>query len=471
MYRVTKLSNYYRFSSMRQYDSVVDVNRCLYRVRSVLLTLLYFCQHPPQSEVLRYMSEAIISRRGYNSSGNGSSGLVTEVITENTTWTVPAYIGGVSVRIFGGGGSGSWGSGGGGGYMNNADLSPVIGANIPITIGAGGVCEHLSMIGFGGGTSSFGSYLSANGGGGAGQLDGGSGGSGGGGGGNGAGHPNGNRYAYYRMINGGQGTQFGGGGAFAQGGDGGIWGGGGGTGGWQSGRGGSGGTYGGGGAGCIDSPISSGGEYGGQGGIGNGQATDTRSVAKNGINTIGNNQVDENCQGAGLSGLAIWGAQYNYRGMYAGGGCGGNAGGPDTSFPYDPMGGGGGGYGGNGGNASVSSTNTSSWWQSAGGGGGGYGKGADGGNAGYRRNIISGGGGGGYFAKGGDGGNDPGGIVRGGGGGSYGRGGGPANQLAKDTVLQAPTFGGGGCGYYNATTSTHGQNGASGICIIQYYKI
>ena len=105
MYRVTKLSNYYRFSSMRQYDSVVDVNRCLYRVRSVLLTLLYFCQHPPQSEVLRYMSEAIISRRGWTSEGKPE--LRTEYITATQDWTAPDGLkGSVSVRIFGGGGGG-----------------------------------------------------------------------------------------------------------------------------------------------------------------------------------------------------------------------------------------------------------------------------------------------------------------------------------------------------------------------------
>ena len=62
------------------------------------------------------MSEAIIAKRYSKSSSSGGSGtepshLVTEVIVENTNWTVPSGINGnkVSVRLFGGGG-------GGGGY-------------------------------------------------------------------------------------------------------------------------------------------------------------------------------------------------------------------------------------------------------------------------------------------------------------------------------------------------------------------
>lgn len=71
------------------------------------------------------MSEAIIAKRYSKSSSSGGSGtepshLVTEVIVENTNWTVPSGINGnkVSVRLFGGGGGGygSSGSGGGGGY-------------------------------------------------------------------------------------------------------------------------------------------------------------------------------------------------------------------------------------------------------------------------------------------------------------------------------------------------------------------
>ena len=68
------------------------------------------------------MSEAIISRRGYKSSGSGSQGggssnnggsnppssgtLRTNIISSSGNFTVPNHYGNISVRIFGGGGGG-----------------------------------------------------------------------------------------------------------------------------------------------------------------------------------------------------------------------------------------------------------------------------------------------------------------------------------------------------------------------------
>ena len=108
--------------------------------------------------------------------------------------------------------------------------------------------------------------------------------------------------------------------------------------------------------------------------------------------------------------------------------------------------GGGGGFGGNGGNGLIASIYY--------GGGGGYG--ADGGDASYNQSdgtrINLGHGGGGGYGKGGYGGTSH------GGGGDYGRGG---------SLDEFPTFGGGGCG----KASGNFQNGADGICIIQYYSI
>ena len=114
------------------------------------------------------MSEAVIAKRYSKSSSSGGPGtepshLVTEVIVENTNWTVPSGINGnkVSVRLFGGGGGGGNGShngGGGGGWMNNADIVVEEGQVISIRIGKGGRYSHS------GGTTSFGTYLSASGG-------------------------------------------------------------------------------------------------------------------------------------------------------------------------------------------------------------------------------------------------------------------------------------------------------------------
>ena len=139
----------------------------------------------------------------------------TITISANQNWTVPNHYGAIDVLIFGGGGGGSQVFGlhgpssfgcGGGGWMNNRSLYLTNGSRVTITIGSGG------SLGASGGTSSFGTWLSAAGGSaGSGSGNGGSGGSGGAG------------------INGGRGYQFGGGGGIIRGGNGGPYGGGGGA--------------------------------------------------------------------------------------------------------------------------------------------------------------------------------------------------------------------------------------------------
>ena len=423
---------------MRHFGSIVDVNQCLYGKENLISPCPFiFGQHPPlKNEVLRYMSECIISRRG---SGGGSSGgnMTSEVIIENTVWVVPNHIGNIQVRIFGGGASGIntpyadsnyHTMGGGSGWMNNGELDINSGTVIPITIGQGGQYNGSQQM-YAGGTTSFGTYLSANGG------------DSSGGGGSGGGIYS----SVVRYISSSIGLQFGGGGIniYNRGvissptyptvysARGGMWGGGGGLSITTNHRSyvyftlypGSGGTYGGGGGISLTNseinqnyngnyPFSKGGTYGGNGGVyrwASGFIGHNIIASENGTNTLGYTNIPENCRGAGNRGLAL-----NGNGGSGGGGYGGN-GGND--------GGGGGGYGGNGG--------------SSGGGGGGYGRGSDGGKYG--------GGGGGYFSPGGN---------YGGGGGSYGRGG---------DMNNAPGFGGGGWGGNNGS-------GGQGICIISYYQ-
>ena len=175
------------------------------------------------------MGEAIITARIGDSVVRTKWRYKTELIIQNTIWEVPVNADvskGISVRIFGGGGKGSEYTGGGGGYMNNAILSLNHGDKVLINIGIGGGYSSSLT----GGTTTFGSYLSANGATSYSNVPdlrgnvyvGGSGGSGGGCQDNGA-MPwgsNGSR--------GGKGHQFGGGGGI-YGGDGGYWGGGGGS--------------------------------------------------------------------------------------------------------------------------------------------------------------------------------------------------------------------------------------------------
>lgn len=291
----------------------------------------------------------------------------TAIFSESGTWTVPANVTSVDVFLFGGGGgSGSSvkvgdsdnygsaeGGGGGSGYMAKSTLTVTPGQSIAITIGAGGGVNRN------GGTTSFGTLLSAQGGesGGSGTAtsssarggDGGDGGAGGGGGEasytvpNPSFPPGASHFNYIQPYGkGGNGAQFGGG-----------------AGGYST-DGGNGGMYGGGG-GTYSGNAGTGGQYGGNGGTRGQKGAD-------GTNTI-------NIEGIEFTGQGL--------------------GGTSTSTTYG--GGGGGGYGGNGGEGSLYS----------GGGGGGYGGNGHryGGGGGYGGNAT-GSGGGGYgasnYGKGGD---------------------------------------------------------------------
>lgn len=415
------------------------------------------------------MAEAIISRRGKTEPKQNYT-LIVNTIIENGFFSVPEARDQLfSVRLFGGGGGGGY-AGGGGGWMNNADLELEQGQAIAITIGAGGISNAyaLNSGGTSGGTTSFGGYLSANGGTAATKSsytyngNGGSGGSGGGG--------YGSYYISQSSGNfgkGGTGYQFGGGSP-----------------------GGNGGPWGGGGAGTtgvvrpgtnyswyryfqVTVPGGIGGTYGGNGSIiGNGG---------NGTNTINDNSVDNSYQGYGISGygmttnLSMVTMFNNSNAFYqgttirsggSGGGYGGNGGASSNVLPsvlggvsgggstwttgYGFCTGGGGGYGADGGSAVVTYWNTRevigyhTGCTIAGSGGGGYGKAGQGGNA----SIVSG-----YttlamgLAYG-----------YGGGGGSYGCG------AESDGVghNKGAGYGGGGSG---------NLPGGQGICIIQWYGI
>lgn len=366
------------------------------------------------------MGEAIISRSG-GGSGSGAQYreiLKTKIITNNEIWEVPKINSskGVSVRLFGGGGGGSTdGSnlyGGGGGNMVNTIFTNISeGMSISIIIGEKGLGSTASPDTWAkaGGTSAFGSYISATGGE-AGIDNGGNGGSGGG------------AYSYRtsgHSVNGGYGTYGGGGGAQARWANSWAWAG-------------NGGMYGGGGGvelqnsskwsyvnksyGGIKKHIEgsdynaqnvSG--YGGNGGIGNSRAEN----AENGTNTVG---MGLEFEGIGIAGRYINYYESPYSSMF-------------SSFGPDIYASGGGGYGGCGGAGA--------------GGGGGYG-----GNGGSFW-----GGGGGYGGNGGNG---------GGGGGGYGltgKGGDGSGTLLGSS--DAGIAGGGGAG----------TNGGPGICIIQYYQL
>ena len=400
------------------------------------------------------MAEAIIRKK--RSGKTYKLQLITNIITTNKTFIVPEAVNqSFDVRIFGGGASGYYAGGGystgggGGGWMNNGEFQIPNNTFIQITVGEGGQFSNNFPIGKSGGTTSFGSYISANGGdGGSDAYHGGSGGSGG--------------YievmcpidyragnVFYQSSYGGTGYQFGGGYAIgsgavnAYGGDGGIWGGGGGAmstlGGvvsfpntssirYQEAKGGNGGMYGGGG-GAFGSfyfrtdynNVSGGmgGIYGGNGGWSmnkGGQNNNFRySLAKSGTDTIGNSEVPNDCQGPGNTSLLNTFLLHYHGG--GGGGYGGKGG-------WD----GGGGYGGSGGC-----------------GGGGYGNNANGGEYTEANNLGTlTGGGGGYFSRGGFG------------GGSYGNG---ANYNS------GPGYGGGGSPYNDRGYG----DGGNGIVLVQYY--
>ena len=408
------------------------------------------------------MGDALIVGRGGSSGSSSGKTLVTKIIQATQSWTVPkAKDQKFYVRIFGGGGGGSYSntievgsrnastgaSGGGGGFMNNAELTLEAGTSIPITIGLGGRAGNVSSVqGSAGGTTSFGTYLAANGAKVTDYRDGGRGGSGGGGGNVGAG---------------GTGYQFGGGGSSS------IFG-------MSSGNGGNGGKWGGGGGGRIHKDRC--GVYGGCLYYDNGvmMTKDDKETwarynvvypspssglagnfGENGINTIGNDQIPNgsedkpdyelNLQGSGLCSNTEY---HNTNFGNGGGGYGGRGG--------FNIGSGGGGYGGNGGNGA--------WYNNysfCGGGGGGYG--SDGGDGylinqiGYYSLMVSCGGGGGGYGPSGKGGSQlsgyqDGGIAAGGAGGA-------TNNLASKNLEDSLSA-------YDLMPAGRGGNG---ICIIQYY--
>ena len=196
------------------------------------------------------MSDAIIRANRYNANITYINETIykyklhTELITENTNYTIPNHVGNIYVRIFGGGGGGSStrsyfdsnglhniALGGGGGWTNNGEFNISDGNIVYITIGSGGLAKSS------GGTTSFGSYLSANGGSGGGSTGGGI---YGGDGGSGGGYSDPDEISRISSgrKGGGTGYQFGGGGIYAvneaisryaAGGNGGPWGGGGGV--------------------------------------------------------------------------------------------------------------------------------------------------------------------------------------------------------------------------------------------------
>ena len=425
------------------------------------------------------MAEAIISRRGYNASGKPE--LRTETITGSTNWVVPKHVGSISVRIFGAGAS-SYMSGGSG-WMNNADFNNLTtGQTIKITIGEG---KNASS----GGTTSFGTYLSANGG--SWQSG-------------GAGGPGGTGYQFGGGVGGNGGTWGGGGGGWsigdesykADGGSGGLYGGGGGGcpiisyrySSATSSKGGNGGTYGGGGGGASalrfyyngrEASLSHGnfgigGTYGGNGG-------NNANTGEDGTNTIGNSLVQSNLRGYGKCGNSknhtyyvvnnsspYQNNQYVINTSIGGGGFGGNGGDIyrsgssiiNTNYYTTCIamaGAGGGGYGGDGGIGYISSVQADYGVACAGAGGGDYGGDGSSGVTGASLSMgnataIRFGGGGGYFSD----------AWCGAGGGYYNychgaQGGMPDN-----------TYGYGSGGWWNS-------NGKyvlpkNGVCIIQYYQ-
>lgn len=373
--------------------------------------------------------------------------LVTEIITANTEWQVP--LGGVrnnkvDVRLFGGGGGkSSYGAGGGGGEMEHAEITIPETGGIQITIGAAGAIDGA------GGATSFGTYLSADGGAAGSTYNGGSGGTGGGG--------YGDTSSTSNNKKGGAG-QYGGGGGGSAGGDGGTYGGGGGGAVWTynsstykanpEAKGGNGGTYGGGGgssymlnhsSGFDGGPGGTGGTYGGDGGYATYQASFVN--AENGTDTTG---------------LQI---------EYTGDGARGTTSAHGSVTSGIVGGGGGGGYGGQGGNGASVSASLSGYNCRFGGAGGGGGYGGNGGD-GYasttfvRDNPATGGGGGGYGANGGAG------NANGSGGGG-GYAGGHGGAATSDSA-----GGGGGYGANNYGAGGGGSNGAakSGVVILTYWK-
>lgn len=241
-----------------------------------------------------------------------------EMITANKTWVCPSNIASkVCVRVFGGGGGGHTGyaistsgyteyggGGGGGGHMAYGEFDIKGGTSINVTIGDGGG-NNIN-----GKASSFGSYLSANGGAMGNYQHGGDGGSGGGGGGISAYNDSSDK-----ISNGGKGS------------------------------------------------------YGGDGAKGCYRGDITLENGKNGINTTSINNP-KLIKGNGAGGKSV-SYQENRISGGGGGGYGGAGGNGASTSMYAGGGGGGGGYGGAGGDGGTNYTTGKAGTGYASGGGGG----------------------------------------------------------------------------------------------------
>lgn len=366
------------------------------------------------------MGEAIISRAG---SGNDGSGvkwvwkLKTEIVTENKEWTMPSQVRNdeVSVFLFGGGGgtynedytsNGNATGGGGGGWMNNGVFTVASGSQISITVGSAGYNSS-------GGITSFGSWLSANGGSKGYMNNGGNGGSGGG------------SATYGAKMVGGIGYQFGGGGGTIRQSTGG-----------EIGLGGNGGKWGGAG-GHVGSMVNNSYAYYQnvinnknylQSGLGvSGYLDYINASGKN--NFVGNIVYPTAGENRSLDDDTLF---FNIPVITKNGSAGASV--FDTTRLNNRQGfasGGGGGYFCKGGDGSVNSDGGSAHREAcAGGGGGGYGCNGYKGRAYYNGNVAFGGGGGGYGPS------------------AYGRG---ATGTAYD--------------------SGNHLSARPGICIIQYYQL
>lgn len=372
----------YRFNDAGEYMSVVSLRTADYTVSADMRFRILIARvtedTSESADVAEFSSALSATSNGVHWSLLAAAREVrkTAILTSSQYWDVPRdLIGEVSIRAFGGGAgggiaeSGSTAYGGGGGHMA-LWTGPLTAKRYEVRVGAGG------EPGQDGGTTSFGSLVSAAGGSGS------SGGSGGG--------------------NGGNGSYGGGGGGYGPGGNGGTYGGGGGGGSAtgvsaQGYAGGSGraGQYSG-GSGATGDAYRHGG--GGGGYSANGAAATSSAGGKGGagFNTVG---FGLDFEGTGAAGTDAGG----------GGGYGG-PGGNGYRNGANSHGGGGGGYGAKGGNGSTYSGGGGGGFGGPGGdasgysagGGGGYGLSGAGGSAGSRgKGGIAAGGAGGY--AGGDG--------------------------------------------------------------------
>lgn len=338
--------------------------------------------------------------------GGPKKQIVTELIATTQEWTVPSTVRSIMVTVFGAGGAARYGTAGNGGNMASGTFDVTPGEKYTITIGSGASGDSYNS----GGSSSFGTLLSASGGATAG------GGKGGGNGGAAGSKTDKGTYGGNGGVfgkDGSQGTNTVGMGLEFEG----------------SGSGGSKGVK---NNNAYSSVRAGGGGSGGYGGNG-GRGGDTGSDGKTPNEVTVNGGSGGNAGGGGYGAPGGDGGNGGTGGSDHGctGGDGGHGGGGGYGAP-----GGAGGRGGNGGTRYLYEGG-----KGGNGGGGGYGPDGAGGKGGN--------GGGGYGGNGGNGGN--GGIAAGGGAGGYGGG-----HIDEDT----------GTGTLGDTGS--GGSGGNGICIIRY---